>query len=558
MAFNRRRALLGLGILGASPALGASAVAPAPTGLRFEHGVASGDPLSDRVILWTRITGAQDSLTVNWQIARDEAFTDLAASGAFTTGPNRDYTVKIDAQGLEAGRDYLYRFIAGNVTSPIGRTRTLPRTTKKVTLAVVSCSLHPNGYFNAYRAIADLDSVDAVVHLGDYIYEYGAGLTDYGMGNGRMLNRTPEPPREIVSLSDYRARHAQYKADPDLQAAHARAPWICVYDDHEIANDCWTTGAENHDPDEGEGDFFARKAAALKAYAEWMPIREAAPGRLAESIYRSFRFGDMAELIMTETRLVGRTKQLDYDADLGAVPDFDAMRAKINDAARELLGPDQRAWLANTLTASVRSGVRWQVLGNQVVMTRTNGPDVMTALGPDNVATIRNVLPEQPRRILDAMIGLFSRSDPFPWNLDAWDGYPAERERLYGLIRDAGARTVVISGDSHAAWANQLHDASGQQVAVELGVTSVTSPTRWLDSWLPDLHLAQALADSNAEIIASDDGHNGFVRLTLTDEAMTGEWMAVDTILSRDFKLSVRKTFEARAFDTGVGPLREI
>ncbi|EGF92839.1 alkaline phosphatase D [Asticcacaulis biprosthecium C19] len=562
MAVNRRRALWGLGIIAASPALGASAVAPSPGGLRFEHGVASGDPLTDRVILWTRITGALEALTVTWQVARDDAFTDLAASGTFTTGPNRDYTVKVDAQGLEPGRDYVYRFIAGNVTSPTGRTRTLPRTTDKVVLAVASCSLHPNGYFNAYRAIADLDRVDAVVHLGDYIYEYGAGLTDYGMGNGRLLNRTPQPPHEIVSLSDYRTRHAQYKSDTDLQAAHARAPWICVYDDHEVMNDCWTAGAENHDPDQGEGDFTLRKAAALKAYGEWMPIREAAPGRLAESIYRSFRFGQMAELIMTETRLVGRTQQLDYEAELGAtggeVPDFDAMRAKINDPSRELLGADQRAWLGNTLTASVRDGVRWQLLGNQVVMTRTNGPDVVKALGADNLAAIRAVLPDRPRYILDAMVGLFSRPDPFPFNLDAWDGYPAERERLYGLIREAGARMVVVSGDSHAAWANQLHDASGVQVAVEMGVTSITSPTRWLDSWLPDLHLAQTLADDNAEIIASDDGHNGFVRLTLTDDSMTGEWMAVDTILSRDFKLSVRKAFTARAGDTGVGPLSEI
>ncbi|ESQ75985.1 alkaline phosphatase [Asticcacaulis sp. AC402] len=559
MAFNRRRALLGLGIVAASPALGASAVAPPPQIQRFGHGVASGDPLTDRVILWTRISGVQAAVTVAWQVARDDSFTALVAQGSFTTGPERDYTVKVDATGLEAGTDYVYRFIAGDVTSPIGRTRTLPRTTDKVVLAVASCSLHPNGFFNAYRAIADLERVDAVVHLGDYIYEYGAGLTDYGMGNGRMLNRTPQPPHEIVSLADYRTRHAQYKADPDLQAAHARAPWICVYDDHEIMNDCWTSGAENHDPDEGEGDFLVRKAVALKAYGEWMPIREASPGRLAESIYRSFRFGDMAELIMTETRLVGRTKQLDYEADLfiDGVPAFDAMRAKINAPAREILGADQRAWLGDTLKASVQAGVRWQVLGSQVVMTRTAGPDVVTALGAENIARLMGVLPDGPKRILGAMAGLFSRPDPFPFNLDAWDGYPAERERLYDLIKTAGARTVVVSGDSHAAWANQLHDAAGQQVAVEMGVTSITSPTRWLDSWLPDLHLAEALAARNEEIIASDDGHNGFVRLTLTGEKMTGEWMAVDTITSHDFKLSVRKTFEARAVETGVGPLSE-
>lgn len=567
MAFNRRRALLGFGIVAASPALGASAVATSPPqGLRFDHGVASGDPLVDRVILWTRISGAEMPIHVTWQIAHDDSFADIAAKGSFTTDSGRDYTVKIDAADLAPGQDYVYRFAVGDVVSPIGRTRTLPRqgdkmVADKVVLAVASCSLHPNGFFNAYRAIADLDRVDAVVHLGDYIYEYGAGLTDYGMGNGRLLDRNPQPPHEIVSLDDYRTRHGQYKRDPDLQAAHARAPWICVFDDHELCNNPWTSGAENHDPEAGEGDFMVRKAAALKAYGEWMPIRDAAPGRLPEAIYRSFRFGDLAELIMTETRLLARTKQLDYGEDLAGAdgtPDFAAMRAKLDDPRRELLGAEQRAWLGATLQSSVQAGVRWQVLGNQVVMARTAGPDIAAALGEGAVATLRTVLPAGQRSQMEAMLALFGRADAFPWNLDAWDGYPAERERLYSLVKAARARMVVLSGDSHTAWANQLHDAGGVQVAVEMGITSVTSPTRWLDAWLPDLKLADAMATRNDEVLAADDGHNGFVRLTLTREKMTGEWMAVDTITSRDFHCTVRKRFEALAVDGGVGALSEV
>lgn len=561
MAFNRRRALLGLGIVAASPALGASAVATQPQGLRFDHGVASGDPLSDRVILWTRISGAQTAVTLSWEVALAADFAQVVARGTVATDAGRDYTVKVDAGGLLPGFDYYYRFRLGDLTSPVGRTRTLPRKAKDVVLAVASCSLHPNGYFNAYRAMADLERVDAMVHLGDYIYEYGAGLSDYGMGNGRTLGRSPEPPHEIVTLDDYRTRHSQYKRDADLQAAHARAAWICVFDDHELCNNPWTSGAENHNPEAGEGDFMVRKAAALKAYSEWMPIRDPGPGRLPEAIYRSFRFGDVAELIMTETRLLARTKQLDYQADLiGAdgVPDFAGMRAKLNDPGRELLGAEQRNWLKATLGSSVAAGVSWQVLGNQVVMARTVGPDIAATLGDSAVASLMTVLPDGQRGLLQAMIGLFSRPDPFPWNLDAWDGYPAERERFYDLIKATGARVVVTSGDSHTAWANDLRDAAGTHVAVELGVTSITSPTRWLDAWLPDLHLAEAMAARNDEVVAADDGHNGFVRLTLTHDSMVGEWMAVDTITSPDFNTSVRARFEADRLAAGVSELKQI
>ena len=557
MRLTRRRALCALSGLSAVPALGGLTEAPEKN-LAFNHGVASGDPLSDRVILWTRISGCDSPINVTWQVAADDSFATPVAQGAFVTDASRDFTVKVDVTGLKPGTAYFYRFQCKTVTSPVGRTHTLPETTKDVVLAVASCSLHPNGYFNAYRAIADLDRVDAVVHLGDYIYEYGAGETDYGMGNGCVLGRVPEPVFEIVTLTDYRARHAQYKADEDLQAAHARAPWICVFDDHEIANNPWTSGAENHNPEKGEGDWWARKAAALKAYGEWMPIRDAAPGKLREAIYRSFRFGDIAELILFETRLLARSKQLDYQ-DLkivGGKPNFAGFRAELNSPSRELLGPEQRQWLGATLKASAADGVRWQVLGNQVVMARMPGPDLISLFGPEKIAAILTALPQDTRTKVEIMTGLFSKDVALPFNLDAWDGYPAERERLYDLIKQSGARTVVVSGDSHTAWANQLHDAQGREVAVELGVTSVTSPTRWLDAWLPDLQLAKTLADQNPEIIAADDGHNGFVRLTLSHDEMTGEWMAVDTIMSKTFTCKSKARFTAQALPGAVGELK--
>ena len=554
MRFNRRGALAAFGSLTGASALASAAVTQSPITVSFDHGVASGDPLTDRVILWTRLSGATAATDVTWQIARDDSFSQILAQGNVTTDAGRDYTVKADVTGLTPDTAYVYRFRCNGITSVTGRTRTLPLTTDKVVLAVVSCSLFPNGYFNAYRAIANLDRVDAVVHLGDYIYEYGAGPTDYGMGNGRILDRAPEPAHEIVTLDDYRTRHAQYKRDSDLQAAHARAPWICVFDDHEICNNPWTGGAENHNPEKGEGDWYVRKAAALKAYREWMPIRDPAPGQLSEAIYRSFRFGQMAELIMLETRLLGRTKQLDYQKDLTVTdgqPDYAAFRTALNDPARELFGGEQRAWLAATLKASVADGMRWQVLGNQVIMAKVAGPDLIKVFGADTIATVLAALPETTRTQLQAMIGLFSGPEPMPYNLDSWDGYPTERERLYAMIREAGARAVVVSGDSHTAWANQLHDQAGTPVAVELGVTSVTSPTKWFDAWLPDLQFAKTLADQNAEIIAADDSYNGFVRLTLTEDAMTGEWMSLDTITDRKFACTSQQTFTALASPAG-------
>ena len=330
MRFSRRRALGLAGALTVAPALAAAdSGRPEKPSISFDHGIASGDPLRDRVILWTRVSGQSRPVTVTWQIARDDAFQDIVGAGRLTTDAGRDHTVKVEATGLDPATDYWYRFRAGEITSPAGRTRTLPDDTDRVVLAMVCCSLYSNGYFNGYRAVADLAEVDAVVHLGDYIYEYGSGPMAYGMGNGRLLGRIPEPAHDTVTLDDYRLRHAQYKRDPDLQAAHARAPWICVFDDHEICDNPWKGGAANHHP--GEGPWAARKAAAIKAYREWLPIRDPA-GPLsenqAETVYRTFRFGRLAELFMVETRLLARSKQLDYSRDVPldsrGEPDFNA------------------------------------------------------------------------------------------------------------------------------------------------------------------------------------------------------------------------------------------
>src|SRR3990167_1725503 len=370
-----RRSLLGL--IGAGAATPAVAQTAHAGQVAFLHGVASGDPDQHSAVFWTRVTPADPSvgeIAVVLEVARDADFTDMVRRFTdLTARAERDFTVKHDlnGRGLEPGREYFYRFIANGVTSPAGRVRTLPQgATPQVNLAVVSCQLYPGGLFNAYEAISQLDRLDAVVHLGDYIYEYGAAPGDYGMATGAPLNRAPLPPHEIISLADYRTRHAQYKTDPDLQAAHARAAFICVWDDHEVANDVWMMGAENHQP-ATEGDFATRKAAALRAYYEWMPIREAKAGAMKEAINRSFHFGDLASLHMVETRLTARAEQMDFaniPKTADGRPDIAAFEAQRQEPSRDLLGEGQRRWLGEAMSQSKAAGRPWQILGNQVVM----------------------------------------------------------------------------------------------------------------------------------------------------------------------------------------------
>ncbi len=226
----------------------------------FRHGVASGDPLGNRVILWTRVSpkALTGSVPVSWSLARDPRLAQIVGRGQTETGASRDFTVKIDVPGLDPGMTYYYRFEALGSQSPIGRTRTLPRNgVERVRLGVASCANLPFGYFNAYASLARRHDLDAVLHLGDYFYEYQNG----NYGDGTKLNRLPSPNKEIIALADYRERHAQYKADPDLQDVHRQHPFIAVWDDHEIANDTWSGGAENHSAD--EGDWMARQAAAM-------------------------------------------------------------------------------------------------------------------------------------------------------------------------------------------------------------------------------------------------------------------------------------------------------
>ncbi len=544
MTVNRRGLLALLGA-GAGAAASPAKATTYNTHI-FTHGVASGDPLSDRVILWTRVVPTDPDgrkmvgVFVDVVAAADPG--TVVKSLTAETGPERDWTIKVDVGGLQPGTEYLYYFTTGSVISPSGRTRTLPAgPTNDVVLAVASCALYPNGHFNAYGEIAKLERVDAVIHLGDYIYEYG-GPGSYGMESAVAGERPHDPPHEIVTLADYRRRHAQYKSDPQLQAAHARAPWITVWDDHETCNNSWSDGAENHDPDQGEGDWATRKAAAMKAYYEWMPIREPAPSRTREMAHRAFHFGDLASLLMIETRLTDRDEQLDYGRDLPMVdgqPDIATFKAKWLDPERRLLSSGQMSWLNGELNSSVAAGRTWQILGNQIVMGRAAAPDFRAQLGDARWGEIVAGLPEDYRKPVARLSALGATG--LPYNLDAWDGYPAERERVYGAFRVAGAHPIVLAGDSHAFWANELHDAGGTRVAAEFGATGVTSPGA--GDVIKGVPLDQGFMTRNPEVKFTDQAAKGFVLLTLTKDQAKAEMIAVSTILSETYEAKALKTF---------------
>ncbi|MEM1150387.1 MAG: alkaline phosphatase D family protein [Pseudomonadota bacterium] len=566
---TRRRALafaggaLGLGACngatgGPSPVVG-SIEAPATYDgdVAFEHGVASGDPLPDSVVLWTRATprSGDGSIELVYSVFEGET---LVATGKARTSAARDYTVKIVAEGLSPRTEYVYEFAVkttgGMVTSPRGRTKTAsaPGDTAPVKFAFVSCSNFPFGFFNVYREISKQEGLDAIIHLGDYIYEYG--MDGYGGAVGEQLGRRHEPQTEIVTLADYRARHAQYKSDPDLQAAHASAPWLCTWDDHESTNNSYRTGAENHNPDANEGEWTTRKQVAVQAYLEWMPVRDPQPGRAKEAIYRRFDFGSVASVFCLESRLTGRSDEISWVTEIGdlepaAVP-LKAMSTmvRVQSDERTLLGAEQEAWLADGLADSVAKGTPWQVLANQVVMARIVPPNFTRKLTLDQIASIENPLAQ-------ALVGFSQLGLPF--NLDAWDGFPAARARLYDAAKAAGARLVTLTGDTHTAWANTLVDVDGAQRGVEFGCTSVTSPG--LGTYFKGVDdLGAMFVDQNPEVEHYDPNGNGFTLVTLTADGVRADYVKVSTIIDTDYTAQTSARYATRRAGAGMTPLERV
>ncbi len=439
----------------------------------FYHGVASGDPLTDRVIIWTRITvDNPGSVDVNWRFATDTLFNNIVSSGTVTTDDTKDYTVKVDVTGLQPDTWYYYEFNNSGRNSLIGRTKTTPAgDVDSLRFAVVSCADYENGYYNAYKDIAQRNDIDAVIHLGDYIYEYGAG--------GGVGGRDHEPANEIITLEDYRTRYSQYNLDADLRYARQQYPFITVWDDHEIANNTWHTGAENHTPGT-EGAWIDRAVAAHKAHEEWIPKRLTDPGNL-DKIFRTIRYGDLLNLYMLDTRYYAREEQ-----------------GSGTDATRKLVGPEQMNWLTNQMDTTT---VLWNIIGQQVMVA----PLVVFGI------TVNN---------------------------DQWDGYPADRDTLYQRIQDLGVGNVVaLTGDIHSSWANDLplsnYDNSDVNAivgsaGVEFVATSITS------GGAPAVPQA-IITSQNPHIRYVDLAKRGYVLLDVNKTRTQGDWYYVNTITSQDY-----------------------
>ncbi len=535
--------------------------------VQFLHGIASGDPTHSAVILWTRVTPDTDGdVKVGWEIASDANFTQMISNGETITNADRDYTVKVDAIGLDSGTAYYYRFMSGEQVSSVGMTKTLPEgAVEQVKLAVMSCANFPAGFFNVYELAGQQEGLDAVVHLGDYIYEYGRG--GYASEHAAELGREVLPAGELFTLSDYRTRYGQYRSDESLQALHAKVPFITVWDDHEVANDTWSGGAENHN--EGEGDFEARKMGALQAYFEWLPIRPWREGN-HEEIYRSFSFGDLVDLHMLDTRVLARDKQLDYadyvDAATGAM-DSARFMADVTSTDRTLLGAEQLQWLQASLLSATG---KWQVLGQQILMGTMMLPaaiamqklsvyeyaelGALAQLAARAAANDPTLTPQEYSFLIGNQYKLtpevmaLLQLPSIPYNLDAWDGYAYEREVILATAKQKGANLVVIAGDTHNAWANELKDSHGDLVGVEYATSSVSSPGLEYYLGIP----ADQQSVTEAGVVDLVDGlkytnlrDRGFMVLTFTSEAVRSDWHFVDTILDSEFSEATDKHYAA-------------
>ncbi|EPJ2728904.1 alkaline phosphatase D family protein [Vibrio parahaemolyticus] len=509
----------------------------------FEHGVASGDPTQTQVIIWTRVTTAASYVDVSWQVASDMEFSNVVQSGVFTTDTGRDFTVKVDVQNLNANSQYYYRFMVGEMMSEVGQTQTLPEDgVEKASMAVVSCANYPAGYFHVYREILnqhEQSPFDVVLHLGDYIYEYGTG--GYASEDAAALGREPSKGTECITLDDYRKRYAQYRQDADLQALHAKLPMIAVWDDHELANDTWKNGAENHQDD--EGSFIDRRAAAAAAWTEWLPVRENTFSNML--IYRQFSFGNLVNLMMLDTRLVGRDKPLDYFS-LSA-PTMEAIGglvAQSRSADRELLGTEQLAWLMNEFNTH---DAKWNVLGQQVLMSRMELPSsVMTAMFQLFTSTEEKKT-EALLAVNTAITGYLAdpSADPIslPYNLDAWDGYYVEREKVYQLAKASSGNFVCLAGDTHNAWASELKDVSNNPIGVEFATSSVSSPGLEEYLALDPVAIAQmeyTLPHLVSELQWADIKQRGFMRVTFTADAAQSTWYLVSTIKDKKYQVTTK------------------
>jgi alkaline phosphatase D len=543
------------------------------TAAEYRYGVASGDPLADRVMLWThaKVPNSNESVPLTWQVSTSSAFDTIVATGSLTSVADTAFTNKVDATGLSAGNTYYYRFLDQfRNASPVGTTRTLPASSAtSVKFAVFSCTLYSAGYFNAYDAAAK-SGAQYAIHLGDYIYEYGSDPAKFGNTDAVALGRVTAPANDIVSLDDYRTRYAQYRSDPNLQALHAAMPWITVWDDHEFANNAWVDNAENHNSTT-QGSWTARKAIAARVYHEWMPIRTPDATNLLK-IYRRFDFGNIFTLHMVDTRIVGRDKQYDGygDADGGIGRYVNALTSG-SDATHRMMSNTQQNWLTSGMAASTAT---WQIMGNQDIMSRMWFP--ASVLQAQATATV-SPTPVNQQAVLQSISDfLTAKATPsvdrtstqtalvstgtnprLPYNLDAWDGYPLQRETILQTIKAQGKRLITLSGDSHNAWFANVTTLAGEKVGVEFAGSSVTSPgfesvgLGGLASSLDGTALAPGIQGSGMGLVDdlnyADTIRRGYLLMTATTASVKGEFVFVDTIRSKAYVAATGKTVTVAA-----------
>ncbi|KAA0931744.1 alkaline phosphatase D family protein [Streptomyces apricus] len=492
----------------------------------FLHGVASGDPLPDGVLLWTRVTpvpeavpgsGLGPDVEVAWTVATDKAFTDVVARGSVTATAASDHTVKADVRGLRPATDHWFRFSAGGTDSPAARTRTAPAHDAAVAsmrFGVVSCANWEAGHFSAYRHLAARGDLDAWLHLGDYVYEYGTG--EYGTRD--TVVRPHAPAHEIVTLADYRVRHGRYKTDPDLRALHAAAPVVAIWDDHEFANDAWSGGAENH-TEGAEGSWSARQAAAKQAYFEWMPVRPAVEG----TTYRRLRFGRLADLSLLDLRSY-RSQQVKTG------------NGSVDDPERTLTGRTQLDWLKAGLRSS---DTTWRLVGNSVMIA----PFAIGSLSAELLKPLAELL------------GL--PKEGLALNTDQWDGYTDDRRELLAHLRENAIRnTVFLTGDIHMAWANDVpYNAAtyplSASAATEFVVTSVTSDN--LDDLVKvpegavSALAAPVIRAANRHVHWVDTDRHGYGVLDLTAERAQMDYYVLSDRTSADATAAWARSYRTRS-----------
>jgi len=489
----------------------------------FRHGIASGDPIAGAVLIWTRVTQGDDYLpgsgrgkdvAVRWQVAKDAVFRRVVKAGETTARRDRDHTVKVDVTGLDPGTTYHYRFKALGDVSPTGRMRTAAATgelQRNLRFGLASCANWEAGHFSAYGFMAEREDLEFILHMGDYLYEYGPGT--YGEEG---IGRVHSPDHEIVSLADYRVRHAQYKTDPDLMAAHSMHPFISAWDDHEVTNDTWREGAENHQED--EGDFVKRRNRAYRAYFEWMPLRKPKPRIDPHRIYRRGRFGQLADLHMLDTRQY-RDKQPESQSDTSR-----------DDPERTITGDAQMGWLKDGLAAD---RAQWHLVGNQLMITP------------------------------------WETGEEVPFNVDAWDGYTADRAELLGHVQDKEIQNVVfLTGDIHTSWATEVPIDDNTYpvtpaVAVEMVGPSITSDNADEITGSPprttSLALEQEIRADNPWVKYVELDSHGYSIVDVIKDRLNVDWYFVsdrtDPNATQEFGATFKTDAGSNAVSAGDGPV---